>query len=149
MKNATSSPIHRPILNNQTPTNTELCKSLNLFKSNRPLKIVNINLRSIKNKKPDLDILLDSLQQDIGTETWFDSSVSSSEYFSPKNYTLYRNDRTPNKKGQSHGGVLIAVTSQIPSSSLPEHHTNCEMVWTELTISNARKLLVCSYYRPL
>ena len=98
--NATSSPIHRPILNNQIPTNTEPCKSPNLFKSNRPLKIVNVNFRSIKNKKPDLDILLDSLQPDIiiGTETWLDSSVSSSEYFSPKNYIVYRNDRHPKQK---------------------------------------------------
>ena len=148
--NATSSPIHRHILNNQTPTTTEPCKSHNLFKSNCPLKIVNIKFRSIKNRKPDLDILLDRLQPDIiiRTETWLDSSVPSSEYFSPENNTVFRNDRPPNKKGQSHGGVLTAVTSQIPSSSLPELHTNCEMVWAELIISNARKLLVCSHYRP-
>ena len=54
----------------------------------------------------------------------------------------------PNERGQSHGGVLITINSNIPSTSLPELQTNCEKVWTEVTISNARKLLVCSYYRP-
>ena len=43
---------------------------------------------------------------------------------------------------------MIAINSNIPSTSLPELQTNCEMVWAEVTISNARKLLVCSYYRP-
>ena len=52
------------------------------------------------------------------------------------------------KRGQSHGGVLIAINSNIPSTSLPELQTNCEMVWAEVTISNSRKLLVCSNYRP-
>ena len=148
--NAASSPNHRPMLKNQTATNTKPEKSPKQFKSNRPLKILNINFRSIKNKKPDLDILLDSVQLDIiiGTETWLDPSVNSSEFFSLDNFTVYRNDRPQNKRGQSHGGVLIAINSIIPSTSLPELQTNCEMVWAEVTISNARKLLVCSYYRP-
>ena len=70
------------MLNNQTATNTKPEKSPKQFKSNRPLKILNINFRSIKNKKPDLDILLDSVQPDIiiGTETWLDPSVTSSEF---------------------------------------------------------------------
>ena len=36
---------------------------------------------------------------------------------------------------------------QIPSYAWPERQTNCEMVWAELTVSNASKLLACSYYR--
>ena len=149
--NAASSPIHRPIpSNDQTTTNTKPDKNPKQFKSNRPLKIININFRSIKNKKPELDFLIDSIQPDIiiGTETWLDPSVNSSEYFSPESFTVYRNDRAPNKRGQSHGGVLIAINSNIPSTSIPELQTKCEMVWAEVTISNARKLLICSYYRP-
>jgi hypothetical protein len=116
----------------------------------RPSKIVNINFQSIKNKKPELDILLDTTKPDviIGTETWLDSTISSYEYFPQDQYTVYRTDRPPNKQGQSHGGVLIAVTNEFLSNEAKELKTNCEMVWAELTISNARKCQICAYYRP-
>ena len=101
--NAASSPIHRPMLNNQTATNTKSEKSPNQFKKYRPLKVININFRSIKNKKPDLDVLIDSFQSDtiIGTETWLDPSVNSSEYFSPDNLTVYRNETSKQKRTTS------------------------------------------------
>jgi hypothetical protein len=34
------------------------------------------------------------------------------EYFPQDRFTVYRTDRPPNKQGQSHGGVLIAVTNE-------------------------------------
>jgi hypothetical protein len=42
---------------------------------------VNINFQSIKNKKPELDILLDTTKPDviIGTETWLDPTIYSYE----------------------------------------------------------------------
>jgi hypothetical protein len=46
----------------------------------------------------------------------------------------------------SHGGVLIAVTYEFLSNEAKELKTNCEMVWAELTISNARKCQICAYY---
>jgi hypothetical protein len=45
----------------------------------------------------------------------------------------------PNKQGLSLGGVLIAVTNECLSNEAKELKTNCEMVWAELTIANARK----------
>ena len=86
------------------------CKSVN-----RPLKIISLNFQSIKNKKKhELDLLLDTTKPDIiiGTETWLDPSISFSEYFPASRYTVYRRDRPPNSKGQSHGGVLIAINSE-------------------------------------
>ena len=68
------------------------CKTVN-----RPLRIISLNFQSIKNKKPELDLLLDTTKPDviIGTETWLDSSISSSEYFPASRYNVYRRDRPP------------------------------------------------------
>jgi hypothetical protein len=81
--------------------------------------------------------------------TWLNPTISSYEYFPQVQYTVYRTDRPPNKQGLSHGGVLITVTNEFLSNEAKELKTNCEMVWAELTISNARKCQICAYYRPL
>jgi len=117
---------------------------------NRPLKIISLNFQSIKNKKPELDLLIESTKPDIiiGTETWLDPSVSSYEYFPANKFNVYRKDRPPNSKGQSHGGVLIAINNEFESSEITELQTDCEIVWAEIVIQNSRKLLVSSFYRP-
>ena len=81
------------------------CKTVN-----RPLKIISLNFQSIQNlKKPELYLLLDTTKPDIiiGTETWLDPSISSSEYFPASRYTVYRRDIPTNSKGQSHGVCLL------------------------------------------
>jgi hypothetical protein len=42
-----------------------------------------MNFQSLKNKKPDLLEIIDSVKPDIimGTETWLDSNTSSYDYF--------------------------------------------------------------------
>lgn len=143
--NASSSPI--PKKNNLKGNHTNV-KSQN--KLLRPLKIINVNFQSIKNKKPELDILINSTQPDviIGTETWLDPKTSAYEYISKDLYTIYRKDRAPNKKGLCYGGVLIAISNKYLSSEIKELQTDCEIVWAELSISNARKCYICAYYRP-
>ena len=89
------------------------------------IKIININFQSICNKKPDLLEIINSVKPDIiiGTETWLDKSIPSTDY-SPNNmYNIYRNDRTPNTKDKSHGGVL-AITKDFISSEITERKTN-------------------------
>ena len=107
---------------------------------NRPLRIISLNFQSIKNKKPELDLLLDTTKPDIiiGTETWLDSSISSSEYFPASRCTVYRRDRPPNSKEHSHGGVLIAINSEFDSTCTEVNslQTDCEIVCVELTIQN-------------
>ncbi len=51
--------------------------------TNRPLRIVNFNCRSLVKKKEPLNHFLDSVKPDIAilTETWFHKDIKSSEYF--------------------------------------------------------------------
>jgi len=109
-----------------------------------------MNFQSLKNKKPDLLEIIDSVKPDIimGTETWLDSNTSSSDYFPSNSYNVYRHDRPSNIKDQSHGGVLIAIKKDFVSSEITELKTNCEIVWAEINIAGSKNLQVASYYRP-
>jgi hypothetical protein len=53
------------------------------IKNKMPPKILNMNFEKLKNKKPDLLEMIDSVKLDIimGTETWLDSNTSSYDYF--------------------------------------------------------------------
>jgi hypothetical protein len=63
-------------------------------------------------------------------------------------YNIYRNDRAPNTKDKSHGGVLLPITKDFISSEITELKTNCEIVWAEINITGTKKICVVSYYRP-
>jgi hypothetical protein len=116
----------------------------------KPIKIINIHFQSICNKKPDLLEIINSVKPDIikGTEAWLEKSIPSTDYFPNNMYNIYRNDRAPNTKDKSHGGVLLAITKDIIISEITELKTNCEIVWAEINITGTKKICVASYYRP-
>ena len=112
----------------------------------RPLRLVNINFRSARGKKPDIINMIESVQPDviIGTETHLDKNIPDSEFL-PPNYKAHRKDR--NKDG---GGVLIALKGDLfmNSTRVPELETDCEILWVKLKINDSTDHHICAYYRP-
>ncbi|CAC5382057.1 unnamed protein product [Mytilus coruscus] len=64
-----------------------------------PLRILNVNCQSIRNKQHQIQNLIDNTKPDvmIMTETWLDSSITNSQIF-PSDYNIYRKDRKGNTK---------------------------------------------------
>lgn len=77
---------------------------------------MNINFQSVRNKKVELLDLLTSSETDIiiGTETWLNNTIYSSEIIPTGQYDEYRNDRDKSRGG----GVLIAVRKTLISSEI-------------------------------
>jgi len=97
-----------------------------------------------------LQEIIDSAKPDIiiGTETWLDNTIPSTEFFPTNMFNVFRKDRPSNNKNKSNGGVLLAITKDFISSEVKELQTNCEIVWAEINITGTKKILVGSYYRP-
>ena len=73
------------------------------------------------------------------TETWLSDLVCNGEIL-PTGYNIYRCDR-----GSRGGGVLIAVSEEIPSKQLVVNES-CEVVVVELSVSPC--VIVCCVYVP-
>ena len=123
-----------------TPTRLSKQKQL----KDRPLRIVNINFRSIVNKVSETQNMIDSVQPDviIGTETWLSKDIKDSEIFSSC-YSVFRKDR--DSRG---GGVLIAVKDEFKSTLVSELDTDCEILWVQLVLQHKKHLYICAFYRP-
>ena len=88
-----------------------------------------MNCRSICNKAVELENLIQSVDVDIiiGTESWLNSSIKSSEIF-PSNMNILRKDR----EGSKGGGVFIAVSDKYIVSHQRQLETGCELLWIKL-----------------
>ncbi len=138
--NNTSLPIGDPIASS-SPKNQAKPKP-------KPVKVTSlraivVNFQSIKNKAPEVQVLVDNTDPDIiiGTETWLHAGVHSSEVI-PRNYSTYRNDRT----SDSHGGVLIAVKDNLICTPVFSSTTS-ELVCVKIETSKNKSLLISSLYR--
>jgi len=128
-------------------------------KQNSPLRIITINCESVRSqaKQALFCNVIDSTKPDIiiGTESWLDNSIPSSEVF-PDNFTVYRKDRYevenrdvfgPMKDNSSHGGVFIAINSNIVSSGAPEMNTDAEIIWAKVNTAGSKQIYIGSFYR--
>jgi len=108
------------------------------------LKILNINCRSVCNKSIELRNLLETTKAEIiiGTESWLNPSIQSSEIFS-SNMNVFRKDRS--SKG---GGVFIAVSDKLIASLQTQLDTDCEIIWVKIEISGSKSSYIGAYYRP-
>ena len=91
---------HRNIPSKQITSSIKIDKT-----ATRTYAILNINFQSLRKKGNLLEALIESSKPDIilGTETWLDSSIKSSEILPPYlNYDIERRDRP----SDPHGGVL-------------------------------------------
>jgi hypothetical protein len=113
--------------------------------STSPLRVITINFQSFKNKKPELDQIIESCKPTMifGTETWLSHNMSPYEYFDPTKYTVYSKNR---KDG--YGGVLIAISNEYITSQVKELDTNCEIVWATIKSTGNKTLYLGTYYRP-
>ena len=50
-------------------------------------------------------------------------------------------------KIKANGGVLISVSTNLLSEEVKELQSDSEIVWAEINMTNARKIIVDSYYR--
>ena len=137
---ATSFHIGTPLASSSPKTSTNKKTPTNI----NSLRTVVVNFQSIKNKAPEVQVFLSNTEPDIiiGTETWLHPGVQSSEVIPPV-YNTYRNDR----KSDCHGGVLIAIKSNLISMPVYSSKTS-ELLCVKIETTKNKSLLVSSLYRP-
>ena len=93
-----------------------------------PLRLVNVNFHSIRNKQAEVLNLIHSTQADVlvGTETWLTPDHLSSEYFPTDQYEVFRKDRP-----DDYGGVLIAVPRELLFEEVHDMRTDGEGLWVK------------------
>ena len=113
------------------------------------IRIVNINLQSLRCKKAEFSAFLEMTNPDIvmGTETWLRGQDFSSEFF-PDTFKVYRADRT-NASGThtGYGGVLLAINNDLHSTEVKLPNRMCEMVAARFSVRKLQ-VVVSTTYRP-
>ena len=130
----------QPILPEPIVCSSEYLK----FPSQRGLKLSHLNIRSLNNKKDNLESFLKKCPYDIFSlsETWLNDNISSNLVSIP-NYNFERKDRT------SHGGgvgcYILKSLHYVRRFDL--ENDNLECMWIELKQINHAPYFIGIYYR--
>ena len=102
-----------------------------------------MNCQSLVGKKALFDnfTVCNNLDVIIGSESWFNPSISSSEIFLPK-FMVFRKDRE-----DGYGGVFLACSRDFAWQEFPLQ-TGCEAVACKTVLNNHQSLIIISIYRP-
>ena len=115
-------------------------------RNRKSLRLLTINFQSLRNKGKLLEAIIDDTEPDIilGTETWLDESIKSSEILpNYLGYDVQRRDR----KSDEHGGVLIAARRDLQLGNISRSDST-ELISGTVSLSNQKKMTVAAYYRP-
>lgn len=104
------------------------------------------NCRGLRTKVPEFyqNVLNGNYAIIALTETWLNSSISSSELFDNR-YVVTRSDRPNGRRG---GGVALAISTDIEFSNSNITITGIESTWIIVKLRNSKPLLLGCIYMP-
>lgn len=113
----------------------------------RGLKIAHLNIRSLRGKLDELNVLIShcrNIDIIVLNETWLNEEILDSKV-EIRGYSLYRNDRV----NRSGGGVAIYVRDNIITLRRTDLESIAmENLWIEVNIPKSKSILIGTYYRP-
>jgi exonuclease III len=108
------------------------------------IKIVTININSLRGKSLELQAFLDMNKSDIVAiqETKIDNSISTNELISENlEYDVYRKDRT-----MGGGGVMLLIKRHLDSMPMQDLENKSESVWAKIVV-NGKTHYIGNWYR--
>ena len=140
-QHSSSSAINSATLSTGSETN-------HTIKSTDNFRTVASNVNSIKGKKAELGIFLETVQPDIMLvcETKLDKSVKNSEFLPPQYTCQIRKDVSLNARGVMIIHKREIVIDEIELDAL-ESDSHDDIVWGRITVQDASPVYVGSYYR--
>lgn len=112
------------------------------------LRIAHLNVRSLRNKIPDIHLFLTLYKIHVLalTETHLGTRIKDSE-LKIDNYKLYRCDRKHNNSNWYRGGVALYVQDHIPvKRHVFSNLSNIEIIWADIYLPHTKPVLIgCCY----